>query len=255
MFGFLDLGRKSSPVWLSPEPFGEQDLQTATRQKGELRKILLEAREKLKQHALLHNLPWGLEHIRQIATYLKHCGLCPSNDHLSLHRGDIAGYWPIGSELGLLPESQQSNGRATGVDKTKWWLPGIRQDKQMDWFELCDETQSWPKDKRGLPIPPESVFKGLFPSKPDVPWLVLTPCLAADRAGVRLGYGGGFYDRFLQKNNDNCLSVACVPASLFFEKGKLPADDHDFPVDMVVTENQVWVRDEHALEFKLKKFS
>jgi 5-formyltetrahydrofolate cyclo-ligase len=55
--------------------------------------------------------------------------------------------------------------------------------------------------------------------------LVLLPALAADRSGVRLGQGGGFYDRTLP------LVDACVPLVVVLDEGELvdalPAEPHD----------------------------
>ncbi|NBW80988.1 hypothetical protein EBR21_04460 [bacterium] len=255
MFSFLKLGRKLSPCWLSPEPSGEQDHHSTARRKVELRKILRESREKLKKNAILHNEPWGAAHIQQLSRFLEQRGLSAHSGQLTLRHGEIAAYWPIGSELELLPEMHQSGNLKTAPTTLHWWLPVTRPDKQMEWFQICNDIHTWPRDKLGLPIPPESIFKRIFSSTPDVPWLVLTPCLAADRSGMRLGYGGGFYDRFLHQHGRDCLSVACVPASLFLERGSIPLDDHDMAVDIVVTENEVWIRDEKSVNDKLKKFA
>jgi 5,10-methenyltetrahydrofolate synthetase len=255
MFGFLKLGRKLSHSWLSPEPPGEQDHLSAARRKAELRQIFRDSREKLKQHAYLHKDPWGAAHIQQLSGFLHQQGVCSNPGLLSLRTGEIAAYWPIGSELELLPELQQSSRLKPDPSTARWWLPITRPDKQMEWFQICDEIHTWPKDKLGLPVPPEAVFKFHFSARPEAPWLVLTPCLAADRNGTRLGYGGGFYDRFLQQHGRDCLSVACVPEALFLEKDAIPADKHDVAVDIVVTENQVWIRDEKTVKDKLKRFT
>ena len=66
--------------------------------------------------------------------------------------------------------------------------------------------------------------------------LVVVPALGADRAGVRLGYGGGFYDAFLA--GLRAATVAPVFAGCFVER--LPAEPHDVPVHIVVTETETW---------------
>ena len=66
--------------------------------------------------------------------------------------------------------------------------------------------------------------------------LTLVPCLAADRNGHRLGYGGGYYDRFLARARGVsiclCRARALMPS--------VPRDAHDAPVDFVVTETDIW---------------
>lgn len=67
---------------------------------------------------------------------------------------------------------------------------------------------------------------------PSVLDVVLVPALAVDRTGVRLGYGGGFYDRFLKQ-------AAAFRVGLAFDAlvvDRLPSEPHDARLDAVVTE-------------------
>lgn len=66
----------------------------------------------------------------------------------------------------------------------------------------------------------------------DILDVVIVPALAVDTNNFRLGYGGGFYDRFLK--SCKAYSIVPVPQKLIVEK--LPVDDFDVPVDCVVTE-------------------
>ena len=65
---------------------------------------------------------------------------------------------------------------------------------------------------------------------------VLVPGLAFDRRGGRLGYGRGFYDNLLAESLSPC---AWLVAGAFECKmvEKVPVDEHDMPMDVVVTEN------------------
>ena len=64
---------------------------------------------------------------------------------------------------------------------------------------------------------------------------VLVPGLAFDRRGGRLGYGGGFYDKLLADSLSPCAwLVAGAFESQMVEK--VPVDEHDMPMDVVVTE-------------------
>ena len=61
--------------------------------------------------------------------------------------------------------------------------------------------------------------------------LVIVPALMADRRGYRLGYGGGYYDRFLAKIPD-VKKIVAIPKELYVEN--LPHDSHDIKVDAVI---------------------
>lgn len=73
--------------------------------------------------------------------------------------------------------------------------------------------------------------------------LVLAPALAVDRAGTRLGQGGGFYDRLLAGLAGRIPVVAVVHDDELLAAGALPCDQHDWPVDAALTpERLVWFR-------------
>lgn len=61
--------------------------------------------------------------------------------------------------------------------------------------------------------------------------LAILPALMADKEGYRLGYGGGFYDRFLEKN-PNIKTILPIPKELYIEK--LPHEAFDKKADFVI---------------------
>ncbi|MCQ2753949.1 MAG: 5-formyltetrahydrofolate cyclo-ligase [bacterium] len=61
--------------------------------------------------------------------------------------------------------------------------------------------------------------------------LVIVPALACDINNYRLGYGGGFYDRFL--SNSNVKKIVCIPKEFVVET--IYPEVTDIPVDKVVT--------------------
>ncbi len=67
--------------------------------------------------------------------------------------------------------------------------------------------------------------------------LVVVPGLAFDHNGYRLGYGGGFYDRFLENLPPKTVSVGLCYS--FQRVRQLPREDHDVPVRYVLTEASV----------------
>lgn len=62
--------------------------------------------------------------------------------------------------------------------------------------------------------------------------LVIVPALACDKNGYRLGYGGGFYDRFL-KNFDG-IKISCIPKELVLDT--IYPEKHDIKMDMIITD-------------------
>ena len=62
--------------------------------------------------------------------------------------------------------------------------------------------------------------------------LVLVPLLAYDRSKQRLGYGKGFYDRFLAGCRPDCV---CIGVSLFEEENELPElNQYDQALDLII---------------------
>ena len=71
---------------------------------------------------------------------------------------------------------------------------------------------------------------------PDEKTLVILPGAAFDRSGTRIGYGGGFYDVYLEGNDK------CRKAALAFDvqcMDKIPADEHDVRAEIIITEKEL----------------
>lgn len=71
------------------------------------------------------------------------------------------------------------------------------------------------------------------PEADDDTALILMPGLAFDPEGHRLGYGGGFYDRYLAEHHDHTLVALCYDFQLF---DHLETEAHDIPVDLVISD-------------------
>lgn len=72
------------------------------------------------------------------------------------------------------------------------------------------------------------------PEADDDTALILMPGLAFDPEGHRLGYGGGFYDRYLAEHHDHTLVALCYDFQLF---DHLETEAHDIPVDIVIADH------------------
>ncbi|KXV79205.1 5-formyltetrahydrofolate cyclo-ligase, partial [Gluconobacter japonicus] len=132
----------------------------------------------------------------------------------------IAAVWPLPGEIDLRPLCFQllKAGRRIGLPET---LPKGHPLLFREW-------------KEGVPMC-EGRFGTSYPDGPEViPDLVLVPFLAFDRAGYRLGYGGGYYDRTLAK-----LTVPAIGYGFSIqEMAALPAGPYDIPLSIIVTEKE-----------------
>ncbi len=81
-----------------------------------------------------------------------------------------------------------------------------------------------PKAGSIRPVPPEEIEA------------VIVPAVAFDRRGYRVGYGGGYYDRFLPEARQAARIGAAFAGQIV---PAVPVDPHDMTVDMIVTEGEV----------------
>ena len=65
--------------------------------------------------------------------------------------------------------------------------------------------------------------------------LILVPCLAADTGGYRLGYGGGYYDKYLESYSGHTL-LLCREKQMVKE---IPVEPFDIPTEFYVTETSL----------------
>ncbi|BAJ30364.1 MULTISPECIES: 5-formyltetrahydrofolate cyclo-ligase [Kitasatospora] len=141
--------------------------------------------------------------------------------------GTVAAYVSVGAEPGTRPLLGAL--AAAGV---RVLLPVLLPDNDLDWAPYEDDGRLAPAG-RGLLEPtaarlgPDAVLDA------DV---VLLPGLAVDRRGVRLGRGGGSYDRVLARltraGAAPLLATLLYPDELLPE---VPAEPHDLPVHAAVT--------------------
>jgi len=66
--------------------------------------------------------------------------------------------------------------------------------------------------------------------------LVIVPGLEFDTLGYRLGYGGGFYDVFLSTFEGTAIGLC---RDQFLQESPIAHDEHDLPVDIVVTQSRI----------------
>ena len=95
-------------------------------------------------------------------------------------------------------------------------------------FHLFEGEEALVPDACRIPAPPKTAPVAV----PTKNTLCLVPGLAADKQGARLGYGGGYYDRFLPA----FLGVSLFPLYSCFLCNALPREETDVPVSHILTE-------------------
>ncbi|ARF79000.1 5-formyltetrahydrofolate cyclo-ligase [Kitasatospora aureofaciens] len=143
----------------------------------------------------------------------------------------VAAYVSVGAEPGTRPLLDAL--RESGV---RVLLPVLLPDNDLDWAEYAGPQTLVPAG-RGLLEP---VGPRLGPEAVTGASVVLLPGLAVDRGGLRLGRGGGSYDRVLARLGR--AGVRPVLAVLLYEHElleRVPAEPHDLPVDLAITPSGV----------------
>jgi 5-formyltetrahydrofolate cyclo-ligase len=110
-------------------------------------------------------------------------------------------------------------------------VPKVENNKEMSHILLQDNT-ALKLSNYGIPEPISGIE--ILPSKIDV---VFVPLLAYDIKGNRLGYGKGFYDRFLEKCNSEALLIGI---SLFEPELEIPNEKTDIPLNFCITPTKIY---------------
>ena len=97
----------------------------------------------------------------------------------------------------------------------------------MDFFEWSFNDPLY-VNKMGIPEPDQT--KKVYPD------ILLVPLVAYDKYNFRLGYGGGYYDRYIQKIS-NIKKILTIGLAFSFQKSdKIPINNNDKKLDFILTE-------------------
>ena len=131
-------------------------------------------------------------------------------------------YWPHRAEF-------NATAALAGTDeiaRTPRALPFAKREPPELHYRLWDGLPPTLVDECGIPT---------SAGAPVVPDVVLVPCVGYTEAGLRLGYGGGYFDRWLAAHAHVCaIGVAWAWSRL--DDAELAPEPHDFPLAFVVTE-------------------
>lgn len=169
--------------------------------KQELRKWARDKRSKLDMESISHVLAKKLEQTEEYK-----------------QAKNIMIFYPLKDEVNLLSITE---------DNSKvFYLPKIdgedllccKYDKDLPLCESCFHTKE--------PL--------TEPQNQSILDLIIVPALAVDKNNYRLGYGKGFYDKFLAQFNKPVKTIACIPKQLIVET--VFPNEYDIPVDLVITD-------------------
>ena len=149
------------------------------------------------------------------------CGLISRWDVFQKAK-NIMLFYPIGSECSLLP--------LLSFEDKNFFFPVVKGDNMFP--VKYDKESGFVKGAFGINEPAGNESADI--NKLDI---VFVPALAVDLKGYRLGYGKGYYDRFLNLLNKNCSRIVPIFSELIFES--VPIESHDLAVDAIVSSKGV----------------
>ena len=190
-----------------------------SRQKEELRRKLLKERQRIKKETLRKISDTIFHRITQLNVF---ANANVVHTYLAIEPNKEVDTWniiDICHELGkevVVPVMQTST-------------------NTLSHYRIDPDSTTFEKNKIGI-IEPKN---GEFVKNPAFD-LILVPMIGGDWGCNRLGYGKGYYDRFLEHQND-VYTLGVMPD--LCKVSEIPVEDHDVPLSGIVTESELWERE------------
>ena len=138
---------------------------------------------------------------------------------------NVGGYYPCNHEIDDLDMLNFLRNKKADIS-----LPIIRENNQMDFFEWTNKDP-FKINKYGI-VEPISVKK-IYPD------IIFVPLVAFDDDLNRLGYGGGFYDRYFKKMAKVKKILKIGLGFSYQELKKIPINKYDEKLDLIITEKKI----------------
>ena len=138
----------------------------------------------------------------------------------------IGGYYPINYEFDCLPVLKKFFEKKFLIS-----LPVVSNSNQMNFFNWTSDTHLT-VNNMGIPEP--------LSKKIVYPDLILVPLVGFDKNKFRLGYGGGYYDRYIEKIGKFKKFKTIGLSFAFQEIKQLPINKFDKKLDFIITENKIY---------------
>ena len=138
----------------------------------------------------------------------------------------IGGYFPVNFEIDIL-EILENLKKNIGF---KLSFPVIKKNNEMD-FYIWSKKNFLKLNKFGIPEPER--IKKVYPD------IIFVPLVAFDSRLYRIGYGGGYYDRYIHKisNKKNFIKIGIAYSCQ--KISKVPINKYDKKLDMIITEKYI----------------
>ena len=137
----------------------------------------------------------------------------------------IGGYYPTNYEIDDLEILNYFLKKGSTIS-----LPKIKKKSQMEFYKWY-KNDPLLINKYGIPEP--------YTTNRVYPDILFVPLVAFDKELNRLGYGGGFYDRYIQKIS-KVKNIVKVGLAFSFQKLKtIPTNKHDKKLDIIITEKNI----------------
>jgi len=134
----------------------------------------------------------------------------------------VGGYYPYNYEYNLTKILKKFEKKNFLIS-----LPRIKKNSQMDFLNWSTDDPL-EINNYGIPEPTSN--------KIQLPDILLVPIVAFDKDCNRIGYGGGFYDRYIKKINKIKKIITIGLAYSFQEVKKISINKHDMKLDFIITE-------------------
>tara|TARA_B100000287_G_scaffold412642_1_gene443315 strand:- start:626 stop:1165 length:540 start_codon:yes stop_codon:yes gene_type:complete len=134
----------------------------------------------------------------------------------------MGGYYPYNYEVNVLKILKKFESKNYLIS-----LPKIKENYRMDFFNWSTKD---PLEINEYGIP-EPISKNII-----YPDILLIPLVAFDKFFNRVGYGGGFYDRYIQRLKKRKKIITIGLAYSFQKVKKIPINNNDIKLDFIITE-------------------
>ena len=174
--------------------------------KSEIRKKIL----KIRKHNDTKNFNINFKDVQKILKKNKSLGKI------------VGGYYPYNYEVDAIKILKKLEKQNYIVS-----LPRIEKNSKMNFFRWST-NDPLSVNRYGIPEPTSKVV--IYPN------ILLVPIVAFDKHFNRIGYGGGFYDRYIKKIKKNKKIITIGLAYSFQKIKEVPINKYDIKLDFVVTD-------------------